>query len=665
VFRRITLLGCLGLFAVATEAWGASIIESAPLTAPNPSIALYDKVATFRFKENVSISVPDPDGTPRKILFRAGQKIWIKASDAEQMNSVLFVSPVGQEEPLTAIRAEWLDEFAERYRHVSAVRSPITTTEETGSYTFLPDEIIQEEFVDSANDQIGVSIPGDHSGGVFLVKRDAFLKEGAIRALRPEELTQADELQRPRPEPELSQARGPAPVSEPGSARRNFRNEGPLSVTVLQGDARGGGPKAGERLELPPGFELSESALIKNAKGQAGLWTRLQDDEGKLYEVIVDVDAADLGKLVASGDSAPEEGESSGHSGETIAATTTTGTRKGYLPPSAGDCARLKRFKNPLLSYDGRSMFISESGRRKRLLYRSAIVDAANRHQVEPWILEASLALETQFDPLLENSAEKNEELARAAKALGLTKGKSTKQLREIYRRPEVLAKAKRAVMGPPQKNHWGRGLCQFGPALAKELGLDWASEPSAGESLSTFSKRVPNSVFNPAQCILRMAEKMRASMDREYLISTPSGSKRVNVGPVLYPPEADDRLSQATRARSALSMYNRGNMVVASLEAFHSNSGGKFPESYGQIWHAKVPTSKTQKFVYSKYDLLGPRPHRHRPGETVQQETNHIHVMIGAGMCGPLDPENPRSMVEHYMSEYGRDAEGKWVSRL
>lgn len=252
-----------------------------------------------------------------------------------------------------------------------------------------------------------------------------------------------------------------------------------------------------------------------------------------------------------------------------------------------------------------------------RRQYKATILAAAYEQQIHPAIIEASMHLETDFNPAKENVTEKD------------TVGGDESKVNTAGKR----------------KSFWGKGLGQIGPAECASMvpPIIWAG--SYDEYIKA-GRKPENSIWNPVTAIKGKARLMRMKLDEAKL---QAAKRKINAEEAIaYMTNRPGEEGVAEQARYIISMFNRGMMSVNSLAYFvNHDSEKKYPKYYGQVW-SSGPTKRN-------YDLY-----------LNGHEINRAHIYRAAGLCGGI---RPNSLMARYMKEYKEsvDSKGKtvWTSAV
>lgn len=273
-----------------------------------------------------------------------------------------------------------------------------------------------------------------------------------------------------------------------------------------------------------------------------------------------------------------------------------------------------------------------EASWKTRKFYRPIILEAANKYKVHPAIIEASINIESDFVFLKENT----KELEGFQKML------------EKDNKPHEYADAEKWAWDNGQ-DAWGKGICQYGPSICQDknlnLGLDWLAPKPHGfkvppltksdtDKYNAYVKNNPKSVWNPEAAIMAKAKRYAGALNKKFFIYDSKG-KKIDISDQLM------GRGLAETARNLLGIFNRGEMVVGSYEAYFRKNG-HLPENYGTAWETSKAAGQKKKVLKG-------------------QIWNRRHVWYGAGLCGELDPD---SLVARFNKEYSyNEKNGIWES--
>ncbi|MBP7844586.1 MAG: hypothetical protein KA116_07205 [Proteobacteria bacterium] len=260
----------------------------------------------------------------------------------------------------------------------------------------------------------------------------------------------------------------------------------------------------------------------------------------------------------------------------------------------------------------------------KRRQYKDYIIAAANKCQIHPAILEASLHIETDMNEKKENKTE-------LKSVLNKLKKNATYEDAENY-----VIKNKKDI--------WGKSLAQISPVEAKIYGYNWTGK------YSETAAKDPKSIWNPKNAIMATAMVMKNFRDSSAV--TTARSRGMNVADAtahMFNRPGEEGFAE--QARYILSMFNRGVRAVKALDLY-VDQHDQWPASYGQVW-AEMPKNEINLSAKKR-----------TPGYLWGQDINRGHVYKGAGLCGPL----PKwSLVAQYRKEYsesiGPDGKKVWKS--
>ncbi|NCN27980.1 hypothetical protein GW915_10430 [bacterium] len=567
-------------------------------------------------KENaeliLSFQVEKDFTSPSGEKLKAGDIYWLSGHKNNQQEAIIRKVPNGEE---LAIPSHDLDSNFDRFRNVSEiVNNPLKTL---NGFSIQPGSKVVEEAFD--DDSVTITILGDKDRITYKVNKKDFVDTKKTSSSNTDE---REYVKRNAPGMELN---------------RSYRVKDNFN-TLLPTSAPESGPKGkmapGDTLlDLGPGegdYAWARKVKIKgDPSGESYyLAEKYFSESDGLEEINSEQTAA--GVVTTDEQSVLEEPQPSkyDHSGPTAPPTSghyTSPEHGNSLSrqfaysgkPAPSQCQPLADNLRAIRKPDPLS---------KRKLFQNEVMEAANAYGIHPALLETSITLETNYNSLLENEVEK--------KAMRKSSKKSGEKL-------EAHAKARGG-------SEWGKGLGQFGPALAKKMKLNWypppkpSSIPPTKKYLKLYSSSYDNSVWNPRAAIMAKAKHLRQTMDTERFVVDKNGNK-IYVNDYLF------GRGLAEQARALLSIYNRGDRIVYSLESFYLHNG-TFPQSYGQIWgtkpHPKTVArikQNTRNYEEWKYFLNA-------------QKINRNHVNSGVGLCGAV---KEGSILDEYMKNWNQGPNG------
>lgn len=596
------------------------------------------------------------------VRYEAGDVMWLRYRDNDS-SQVSLVSPRNPERAHAKLDQSSFEQQFERYYHASRVKTELKA--ENG--VVIPsDAVVVEQFFDDHS--VWVTVEGDPNGGMYEVPKREYMRQ-------VESLNRAGMTEIPAEYQEVYELLTPfldAHAAD-NSGRRVDLNEKGLKVEAIE-DGRGAyswakkirvlsGTHKGKEFYVSakqleneensrwfgknsdPGISYAESETPKPEKeatppaAPKGPAPKKQEfkpvipnktNNGKAAtehsQPEVPQPSVKLSNLPANAlrRSKPTDAKTEDHGKAPIE----TGNVDHFetedflhgikiLPSTVpGQCDAIKRS-------DYRGVHSHE----KRSPYHDAIIKAVNSVDgaIHPAILEASIHLETDFRPGLENEPEKK----AAIKKYGSYKEAQAKRMAQDH-------------------DEWGKGLCQFGPSAASDYGLKWDAEKPTDFSpagLARYNKENPNSVWNTEACLKAKARYMVNYMNRDELAITLDNGEKYNLKKYLF------ERGPEHAARAFLSFFNRGSRYLNSLQAYYSRYNA-LPENYGQAWSARVCSDKSKcKPPQSSNRLM-----------LHTQHINRRHVLNGAGLCGKA---SDRSFFGRYSKNYTKNSEtGKWSTK-
>jgi hypothetical protein len=619
-FQSVTPSRRFRLFASNNERDEAPESEVAPIEHNSP-IDKRDFILSVQASEDFI--------TPTGVAFKKGDVYWIKGHSGDGANSIIQKVPNGREVPILSTT---VDSKFKRFRNVSEVKTPLKT--EDGS-VIAPGSFVVEEAFDE--DNVVLTILGDKNRATYNVNKKLFVNTKNTKSFNQDEeqfvannnlSVELDSTYKvnknittliPTENP-----RGPAGRVNIGQELVDMGpGEGAYSwarKVRIKGDSSGKSYYLGESY-------FTDSDVLEEVDSEGNQFGVVNSAE----EMTVEAPAQEAPVPVKEEPKAesprplPTKPQVAGHYTSPEVKGSAASRQIAYSgAPPAKDCRPLADNINKIRKPDSLS---------KRKQFTQEVAEAANEYGIHPALLEASLTLEVNYDPRLENQAEKK----AWAKKLKINKDSS---------------KLDEAIMkNYSGQSEWGKGLGQYGPALAKKMGLKWyppprpSSVPPPKEYLDQWGESYKTSVWNPRAAIMSKAKHMRQTMDAELYIHDKQGNK-IQVSEYLF------GRGLAEQSRALLSIYNRGYRVLNSLESYY-HEHGKFPESHGQIWSAK-PSPITEARLKKKHGKNYKRSDHFLLG----QKINHNHVYSGAGLCGEI---KQGTIMFEYMKNWKTNSSKQW----
>lgn len=578
------------------------------------------------------------------VSYDAGQVIWLRYRDNDS-NQVSVIRPGSADQAHARFDEDEFHELFERYYHASRVKEELHAA---NGVSIPKGAVVVEHFFD--DNSVWVSVEGDVHGGVYEVPKRDYMRQ-------VESLDRAGVTEIPEQYQEVYELLSPflgAHSADNSGKKIDLDEKGTVveaiedgrdsyswakKIRVLSGSHKGRevyvsasqleNEENSRLVSSPPNVSLAEPEEEYDPPAQPRPGTQPDTPTHVTVETpekpVVSPNFPPNALRRSRTNNNENTGGGHGESGHSNAASNEQGEVDHLaskdeidgikiLPSTIpGQCDAIKR-----------SDYRGTHPHSKRSPFHDAIIKASNSvdGRIHPAILEASVHLETDFRPFLENEDEKT----AAIRKYGSYSAAEKKRMEQDH-------------------NEWGKGLCQFGPAAAKDYGLQWdAPKPKSftASNMEEYNKKYPNSVWNTEACLAAKARYMLDYVERDENHITLADGKEYHLKDYVL------KRGDEHAARALLSFFNRGVRYVNSLQAYYSRYGA-LPENYGQAWSARVCSDKSR---------CKP-PQRSGTKMLHTQHINRRHVLNGAGLCGEA-PE--RSFFGQYSKNYTLDSEsGEW----